>query len=96
VPVPSHCRQSSTLIPMQSSAGQSAVALRGTHMLASRSEASWPVAGAFVANRFDWLWCDDGGFHACGATRLKGVVDLVDTEFTRELRQPEQGKGTCG
>ena len=37
VPVPSHCRQSSTLIPMQSSAGQSAVALRGTHMVASRS-----------------------------------------------------------
>ena len=37
VPVPSHCRQSSTLIPMRSSAGQSAVALRGTHMVASRS-----------------------------------------------------------
>jgi hypothetical protein len=37
VPVPSHCRQSSTLIPMQSSAGQPAVALRGTHMAASRS-----------------------------------------------------------
>ncbi len=37
VPVPSHCRQSSTLIPMQSSTGQSAVALRGTHMVASRS-----------------------------------------------------------
>ena len=37
VPVPSHCRQSSTLIPMQSLAGQSAVALRGTHMVASRS-----------------------------------------------------------
>jgi hypothetical protein len=35
VPVPSHCGQSSTLIPMQSSAGQSAVALRGTHMAAS-------------------------------------------------------------
>jgi len=37
VPVPSHCRQSSTLTPMQSSAGQSAVALRGTHIVASGS-----------------------------------------------------------
>ena len=25
------------------------------------------------------------GFHACGATRLKGVVELVDTEFNARL-----------
>jgi hypothetical protein len=24
-------------------------------------------------------------FHACGATRLKGVVELVDTEFNARL-----------
>ena len=58
MPVPSHCRQSSTLIPMQSSAGQSAVALvrhRGPEIrflpIAARSVPEHP--GYVQVNRVD-------------------------------------------
>ena len=86
VPVPSHCRQSSTLIPMRSSAGQSAVALRGTHMRRLQVVGELPVAGAFVADRLDWLCCDGG---------CRGHVDCSDPLFGRRLRAgaAPQGRG---
>ena len=46
---------------MRSSAGQSAVALRGTHMLRLQVVGELPVAGAFVARRLDGLCCAGGG-----------------------------------
>jgi hypothetical protein len=85
VPVPSHCRQSSTLIPMQSSAGQSAVAVRVT---------TWSPPGRRRAARRrrirrtpSRLRCCDGG--------CRGHVDCSDPLFGRRLRAgaAPQGRG---
>jgi hypothetical protein len=86
VPVPSHCRQSSTLIPMQSSAAQSAVCAAGYPHGRLRVVGELPVAGAFVADRLDWLCCDGGG---------RGHVDCSDPLFGRRLRAgaAAQGRG---